>query len=160
MTHHGVCAGCDTADTQERFRVVNKWIMCLEINIESYVVECRYNAVQYSIILYTPLQLLGYNLISPDSKVLGANMRPIWGRQDPGGPHVGPIISELCYLGELELTKYNPCITLTGELWGVFCEDSGECWSRYNTMVRTIIMFVTTNVRGDLNCSEPFTNDA
>ena len=29
----------------------------------------------------------------PDSKVHGTNMGPIWGRQDPGGPH------ELCYLG-------------------------------------------------------------
>ena len=28
---------------------------------------------------------------SPDSKVYGANMGPIWGRQDPGGPHVGPM---------------------------------------------------------------------
>ena len=27
----------------------------------------------------------------PDSKVRGANMRPTWGRQDPGGPHVGPV---------------------------------------------------------------------
>ena len=27
----------------------------------------------------------------PDSKVYGANMGPIWGRQDPGGPHVGPM---------------------------------------------------------------------
>ena len=27
----------------------------------------------------------------PDSKVHGANMEPIWGRQDPGGPHVGPM---------------------------------------------------------------------
>ena len=27
----------------------------------------------------------------PDSKVHGANMGPIWGRQDPGGPHVGPL---------------------------------------------------------------------
>ena len=27
----------------------------------------------------------------PDSKVRGANMGPIWGRQDPGGPHVGPM---------------------------------------------------------------------
>ena len=26
-----------------------------------------------------------------DSKVYGANMRPIWGRQDPGGFHVGPM---------------------------------------------------------------------
>ena len=30
-------------------------------------------------------------LATPDSKVHGANMRPIWGRQDPGGPHVGPM---------------------------------------------------------------------
>ena len=27
----------------------------------------------------------------PGSKVHGANMGPIWGRQDPGGPHVGPM---------------------------------------------------------------------
>ena len=27
----------------------------------------------------------------PDSKVHGANMGPIWGRKDPGGPHVGPM---------------------------------------------------------------------
>ena len=26
---------------------------------------------------------------SPESKVHGANMGPIWGRQDPVGPHVG-----------------------------------------------------------------------
>ena len=26
-----------------------------------------------------------------DSKVPAANMGPIWGRQDPGGPHVGPM---------------------------------------------------------------------
>ena len=26
----------------------------------------------------------------PDSKVHGASMGPIWGRQDPGGSHVGP----------------------------------------------------------------------
>ena len=27
----------------------------------------------------------------PDSKAHGANMGPIWGQQDPGGPHVGPM---------------------------------------------------------------------
>ena len=27
----------------------------------------------------------------PDSKANGANMGPGWGRQDPGGPHVGPV---------------------------------------------------------------------
>ena len=28
---------------------------------------------------------------NPDSKVHGANMGPIWGLQDPLGPHVGPM---------------------------------------------------------------------
>ena len=27
----------------------------------------------------------------PDSKIHKANMGPTWGRQDPGGPHVGHI---------------------------------------------------------------------
>ena len=27
----------------------------------------------------------------PDNKDHGANMGPNWGRQDPGGPHVGPM---------------------------------------------------------------------
>ena len=31
------------------------------------------------------------NLYYPDSKDHGANMLLIWGRQDPGGPHVGPM---------------------------------------------------------------------
>ena len=26
----------------------------------------------------------------PDSKAHGANMGPNWGRQDPGGPYIGP----------------------------------------------------------------------
>ena len=29
--------------------------------------------------------------VMADSKVYGANMGPNWGRQDPGGPHVGPM---------------------------------------------------------------------
>ena len=32
---------------------------------------------------------MGY--VVPDSKVHGANMGLIWGRQDPSGPHVGPM---------------------------------------------------------------------
>ena len=30
-------------------------------------------------------------LVYPDSKIHGANMGPIWGWQDPGEPHVGPM---------------------------------------------------------------------
>ena len=41
-------------------------------------------------------QLLGHihstcDIAGPDSKVYGAHMGPLWGRQDPGGPHVGPM---------------------------------------------------------------------
>ena len=32
-----------------------------------------------------------YKNTVPESKMHGANMGPIWGRQDPGGPHVGPL---------------------------------------------------------------------
>ena len=32
----------------------------------------------------------------PDSKVHGTNMEPIWGRQDPDGPHVGPMNFAIC----------------------------------------------------------------
>ena len=33
---------------------------------------------------------------NPDSKVHGANVGPIWDRQDPGGPHVGPVNFAIC----------------------------------------------------------------
>ena len=40
------------------------------------------------------IDIITHSLLSmtdPDSKVHGANTWPIWGRQDPGGPHVGPM---------------------------------------------------------------------
>ena len=37
------------------------------------------------------VMLLSGSSTVPDSKVHGANMGAIWGRQDPGGPHVGPM---------------------------------------------------------------------
>ena len=41
-------------------------------------------------VLFNPLSP-GQKHVNPDSKAHGANMGPIWGRQDPGGPHVGPM---------------------------------------------------------------------
>ena len=50
----------------------------------------------------------------PDSKVHGTNMGPIWGRQDRGGPHDGPmnfaIWAIACYL--TALTHYPNCLQL------------------------------------------------
>ena len=34
---------------------------------------------------------VGLHYSIADSKIHGANMGPIWGRQDPGGPHLGPM---------------------------------------------------------------------
>ena len=41
--------------------------------------------------MYNSWDALHHAIKSPDSKVPGANMWPIWDRQDPGGPHVGPM---------------------------------------------------------------------
>ena len=49
---------------------------------------------QYDMILHVAQQCWSWIVgqKSPDSKAHGANMGgPIWDRQDPGGPHVGPM---------------------------------------------------------------------
>ena len=48
-------------------------------------------------------------LVIPDSKVHGANMGPIWGRQDPGGRHVGPINFAIWDV----TTSLKPCSTVS-----------------------------------------------
>ena len=35
--------------------------------------------------------ILCFTSAYPDGKIHGANLGPIWGRQDPAGPHVGPM---------------------------------------------------------------------
>ena len=51
--------------------------------------------------------LVGNNMQRiPDSKVHGANMWPIWGRRDPGGPHVGPM-NFAVWDGYPEFDKHN-----------------------------------------------------
>ena len=41
---------------------------------------------------------------TPDSKVHGTNMGPISGRQDPGGPHVGPMNFDIWDANEMDFT--------------------------------------------------------
>ena len=45
------------------------------------------------------MKLFKWNVVillpCPDSKVPWVNMGPIWGPQDPGGPHVGPMNSAI-----------------------------------------------------------------
>ena len=49
---------------------------------------------------------------SPDSKVHGANKGPIWGRQDPGGYHVGPMNFAIWVMLR-NCEKCNPCLRRT-----------------------------------------------
>ena len=52
------------------------------------------------------------------------------------------------------LTKIDtPCITLTGGLWGVFCEYSKENWSCYNVSVTYRIAIAQASRRNLLNLS-------
>ena len=51
----------------------------------------------------TELQSVVLQMCMPDSKVHGANMGPIWGRQDPGGPHVGPMNLAIWHMGLIPL---------------------------------------------------------
>ena len=50
-----------------------------------------------------------HRITYPDSKVHGANMGPICGRQDPGGPHVGPMNLTIWVLLQqiVNITNYN-----------------------------------------------------
>ena len=50
------------------------------------MVNITLNTSQFMEVLF----ICKYDLY-PDSKVHGANMGPTWGRQYPGGPHVGPM---------------------------------------------------------------------
>ena len=68
-------------------------ILC--VLLEMYVSTCKYLYINklplLFICLYFVFLLSCSNHNTPDSKVYGANMGPIWGRQDPGGPHIGPV---------------------------------------------------------------------
>ena len=80
--------------------------------------------------------------INSDNKFHGANMGPIWGRQDPGGPHVGPMnfaIREwfyLCRRGNDSWHKY------TSHVFGSLCWESiSTLMSPPSSMVMTYLWF-------------------
>ena len=54
---------------------------------------------------------------APDSKVHGANMGPIWGRQVPDGPHAGPM--NFAIWGALKI--------MSAQTHGSYYDLSGMC---------------------------------
>ena len=70
-----------------------KWLYCHILTVAPFI-QIPEKLSFYSI---TTVQTMfgfimarcSFSFVCPDSKVRGANMGPIWGRQDPGVPHVG-----------------------------------------------------------------------
>ena len=70
----------------------------------------------------------------PDSKVHGANMGPIWGRQDPGGHHVGPMnfaIWDMLY----DTTATQICIEICSVQHGMGWSCVGGVVEMYNVVM-------------------------
>ena len=47
-------------------------------------------------------------------------------------PHKRPVTRKMLPFDDVIMTKDTPYLALTSELWGVYCEDFGEKWPRYN----------------------------
>ena len=54
----------------------------------------------------------------PDSKVHGAHMGPIWGRQDPGGLHVGPMNFAI-WVSKYSQSTYSICGIVQNSFFGL-----------------------------------------
>ena len=79
------------------------WTICISIKIHQdtclefhrarpVILTACYNVQVQPTLTATNVMVINY----PESKVHGANIGPIWGRQDPGGPHVGPMKFATC----------------------------------------------------------------
>ena len=77
----------DTEKTQNSYWI---WIMIVNSQKGPWALIQQARSVRHD--SHIELVLCSHNrVIYLDSKVHGANMGPIWGRQDPGGPHDGPM---------------------------------------------------------------------
>ena len=94
-----------TQSTRDHFENFASYPCAINVDLEFCSYVCRnivYGFVWFMILLNVedwsavcwllPHQLPScQNCGTPDNKVLGANMGPIWDQQDPGGPRVGPM---------------------------------------------------------------------
>ena len=78
----------DKYASQRPLRATTKHIDSIGVNVENQMI-CFLSFFSYTKVHIT----VGFQHTRMyfGRKVHGANMGPIWGRQDPGGPHVGPM---------------------------------------------------------------------
>ena len=51
---------------------------------------------------------------------------------------------------DLNFATDSPLLTLTGELWGVYCESFGENWLHFNGTTLYLIKFVMQKYQNDI----------
>ena len=94
--------------------------------------RCTRNCITFGVVWWKQRVVMITSLaliVHPDSKVHGANMGPIWGRQDPNGPHVGPMnfaiwANSNCIIvdlgGSLSIVIMMPAFYSRGKFWSLY----------------------------------------
>ena len=119
----------------------DKIVHCGCIWVYVHVCEVVAYAVVAEVILWsTPTTLL------PDSKVHEANMGPIWGRQDPGEPHVGPMNFAIRAVHQVILSTNGPCQNWSFWIkYPASLENSGILFIWNNTIYSIKLCFISAS---------------
>ena len=84
---------CDLVARFEKWRLIDRRVFEIRNKSENSYLNLKSEAPGTSTYADSVMAMIGSCVCNdlPDSKVHEANMGPIWGRQDPDGPHVGPM---------------------------------------------------------------------
>ena len=84
---------------------------------------------------------------SPDGKVNGANMGPIWGRQDPGGPHVGPMTFAIWVIETEWCTNYTSHQNVPSLIQIMSCRMYlNQCWPIVSWAISTNVSEISIKI--------------
>ena len=81
-----------------------------------------------------------------DSKVHGANMGLIWGQQDPGGPHDGPMKFAIWVAILITSGKKKPLIFVVNNIQHLVERYESEIGSRLKVRTNNVSLFSTFHV--------------
>ena len=95
---------------------------------------------------------------TPDSKVHGTNMGPIWGRQDPGGPDVGPMnfaiwdvmSSKLCSNAASNTNKFRCYYTFFNTLIKLTESDIIMCYNERGQSLQHISQWQSRDTESEM----------
>ena len=90
------CRGLNVLIAVAIYTTIETWQFLMQLQripiwSTTHICQCQAHSLQ---LVPSHKEILigrSFQHVLPDSMVHGANMWPIWGRQDPGGSHVGPM---------------------------------------------------------------------